>query len=88
MKVAYSEYGGGSDTCLHPCLETSKGPSVGIVNYALVETSSLPEENFSPTTGSLVTSAICSSVTATMKPHTVASPSERVLKNSPIASSL
>lgn len=88
MKVAYSEYGGGSDTHLHPCLETSKGPSVGIVNYALAEIVSLPKKKISPTAESLVTSAVFSSIMATVKPHTVAFPYETVLKNSPTASSL
>ena len=85
MRMAYSEYGKGSDTCLHPCLETSKGPSVSTVNSALVETS---EEKFSPIARSSVISAIRYSVTTTVKPHTVAFPLERVLKSLPTTSSL
>lgn len=86
MKAMYFGYGGGNDTHLHPCLETSKGPSVGIVNSSLVETTS--EKKFSPAARSPITSAILSSVTATVRPHTVASPLESVLKNFPAASSL
>lgn len=84
MEATYSGYGGGNDIRLHPCLETSKGLSVGIVNSVLGETTS--EEKFSPIARSLVTFTIHSSVIATGKPHTVASPSKRVLKNSPTAS--